>query len=354
MAGDEVRRRNNGGTSDVAATSTPQPEEKVLKNRPKASALRQQRLPAWQPIMTATTVIPAVFCVGIVFIPIGIALYLASDSVVEVRVPYDQCAIQPPTSLATCDVPFTIPKDMTGSVYFYYYLSNFYQNHRRYVKNRNDQQYLGKLDQVSECDPYDKDASGKNIVPCGAIANSMFNDTFILLARDGRQVQFSKAGVVWEVDEQRKFKNPEGWTSAMQCNGGGYENTAKPPNWPKPICEMEDGMTNVDFIVWMRTAALPNFRKLWRTHAPDQYFPNGLPAGDYTLRVLNYYPVASFGGQKEFIMSTTSWAGGKNGFLGVAYLVVGSLAILLGVIFIIIHIKFGHTVDELSNITRQH
>ena len=33
-----------------------------------------------------------------------------------------------------------------GPVYFYYYLENFFQNHRRYVKSRNDQQYLGKLD----------------------------------------------------------------------------------------------------------------------------------------------------------------------------------------------------------------
>ena len=34
---------------------------------------------------------------------------------------------------------------------------------------------------------------------------------------------------------------------------------------------------------------------------------------------------------------------GKNDFLGIAYLVVGSIAIVLGVIFVAIHIRFGHS-----------
>ncbi|KAK6015700.1 hypothetical protein OSTOST_18848, partial [Ostertagia ostertagi] len=66
------------------------------------------------------------------------------------------------------------------------------------------------------------------------------------------------------------------------------------------------------------------------------------------------YPVAVFGGRKSFVLSTTSWAGAKNSFLGIAYLVVGSLSIFLGIIFIGIHIKFGHSVNELSQVGTTH
>lgn len=41
--------------------------------------LRQQKLPAWQPILTASTVIPTVFGIGVVFLPVGVALFLASQ-----------------------------------------------------------------------------------------------------------------------------------------------------------------------------------------------------------------------------------------------------------------------------------
>ncbi len=61
-----------------------------------------------------------------------------------------------------------------GEVFFYYGLSNFYQNHRRYVKSRNDWQLLGHLDNTADCTPYET-RDDKVIVPCGAIANSMFN-----------------------------------------------------------------------------------------------------------------------------------------------------------------------------------
>lgn len=61
----------------------------------------------------------------------------------------------------------------------YYGLTNYYQNHRRYVKSRDDFQLLGKLSRTpsSDCAPYDYN-DNKPIAPCGAIANSLFSGKY--------------------------------------------------------------------------------------------------------------------------------------------------------------------------------
>jgi hypothetical protein len=77
-------------------------------------------------------------------------------------------------------------------------------------------------------------------------------------------------------------------------------------------------------MVWMRPAALSDFRKLYGR------FTQTIPKGTVlTFNVLSAFPVTSFSGTKSLVVSTLSWAGGKNPFLGVAYLVVGSLSIAL-------------------------
>lgn len=58
------------------------------------------------------------------------------------------------------------------------------------------------------------------------------------------------------------------------------------------------------FIVWMRTAGLPNFRKLYGKIQSD------LPAGDYYLEIINNFDVSSFEGSKHFVLSTTNVLGG--------------------------------------------
>ena len=47
------------------------------------------------------------------------------------------------------------------------------------------------------------------------------------------------------------------------------------------------------------------------------------------------YDVSGFEGEKHIILSTANAFGGKNYFLGIAYLVVGSLAIVIAILFLI-------------------
>lgn len=64
-------------------------------------------------------------------------------------------------------------------------------------------------------------------------------------------MEILKNEISWPSDRNVKFRNAES-----------YEGTAKPPYWEKSIKDM-GGFTNEALIVWMRTAALPTFRKLY-------------------------------------------------------------------------------------------
>lgn len=169
----------------------------------------------------------------------------------------------------------------------YYGLTNYYQNHRRYVKSRDDDQLLGRLENPpsSDCMPFDKDSNGNPIAPCGAIANSLFSDVLKLYANDGSPVPTIRRGIAWPSDRNIKFKNPPGDLKEA------LKNFVKPLNWKQELWELDtdpnnNGFENEDLIVWMRTAALPSFRKLYRKidHSQSGY-SDGLIKGNYTLKV---------------------------------------------------------------------
>ena len=79
----------------------------------------------------------------------------------------------------------------------------------------------------------------------------------------------------------------------------------------------------------MRTAGLPNFRKLYGK------LDNNLKAGEYKLNIRNNFNVSSFDGKKYFVLSTTNFLGGQNYFLAICYIIVGALCIMFGIIFFI-------------------
>jgi hypothetical protein len=78
-----------------------------------------------------------------------------------------------------CVIRFQIPYDLDPTVLLYYKLTNFYQNHRRYVKSLNTDQLKGDDKSAGDlesgdCKPLAR-RDGKPIYPCGLIANSLFN-----------------------------------------------------------------------------------------------------------------------------------------------------------------------------------
>ena len=193
-------------------------------------------------------------------------------------------------STCNCSITFTLTSSFQAPVYIYYGLTNFYQNHRRYVKSRDDDQLLGKsLNNTSinsDSSPYDYLNNTNTYpvyAPCGAIANSLFNDQFTVIYynQSSVQVPLIKTGIAWTSDKSTKFVNPSTWSNSLQ-----------PKRWRQSVYNLDtntnnSGYQNEDLIVWMRTAALPNFRKFHRIlDTSTSPFTSGLPAGSYTLNIV--------------------------------------------------------------------
>ncbi|CAF2173034.1 unnamed protein product [Brassica napus] len=149
--------------------------------------------------------------------------------------------------------------------------------------------------------PEDDATGGKPIVPCGLIAWSLFNGTYTL-SRNNTPLAVNKKGIAWKSDKEHKFGNrvfPKNFQKGNRTGGA----TLNPDI---PLSEQED------LIVWMRTAALPTFRKLYGKIETD------LENGDTIhVTVQNNYNTYSFSGKKKLVLLTTSWLGGKNNFLGI-------------------------------------
>jgi len=81
-------------------------------------------------------------------------------------------------------------------------------------------------------------------------------------------------------------------------------------------------MENEHFIVWMRTAGLPTFRKLWGRIETD------ISPGKYTIEIQNNFEVRPFKGKKSVVHATSNVLGGKNYFLAISFLAVGGASML--------------------------
>ena len=220
---------------DISEEEQKRREDKLeaLKN----NRFKQQTLRAWRPVPSygSTMIIFLVF--GLIFLTLGIALYVMSDHVSEAQVKYEANC---PDYNTTCTVDFTLGANIAGPVYFYYELGNFYQNHRRYVQSVSYPQIRGKVltnssSELSQCEPifynyqtgYNTSVDGTPLdpyavaAPCGLVAKSVFNDSYTLYSVKDTvktNITFNSNNIAWKTDIE-KFKNQPGdWEKTQWVN----------------------------------------------------------------------------------------------------------------------------------------
>ncbi len=130
------------------------------------------------------------FCV---FVPLGILTYNISNAVKYQEFSsysdLPECSLEGFDKDSTwgkeCTVQYTLEEDFGGdgdNIYFYYKLTNVYQNHRSYVKSRTEDQLQGDSSgDVSDCSPLER-YNGTRLLPCGLIAYSFFNGGYFSLS----------------------------------------------------------------------------------------------------------------------------------------------------------------------------
>ena len=165
-----------------------------MSKRPENSPFNQQRLRGWQPTITLNGLIGLFFAIGLLLLPLGIVLLTESANVKEFSVQYDSsdgkmdvpCSISEANANGNCSITYSFTEDVTGPLYVYYEISNFYQNHRRYVKSRSASQLMGSNlnydDVYDDCFPLVENST-MLLNPCGLIANSFFNGTYLFCVR---------------------------------------------------------------------------------------------------------------------------------------------------------------------------
>jgi len=378
-----VDQHQESDSDSVSEDETPV-VKKEKSRRPKENNFTQQKLKAIHPIITPKYVIPLFLLLAVIFIPLGAGMLYGALNVEDMTIDYTTCAdmsdsftdmpsekfnfnfkenitVTPkwkytlnktetdPDEQGLCHLQFQIPNDVGPAVFLLYKIENFYANHRRFAKSYSEYQLNGEASSLEvikdtvgqNCEPLSQNDDGVKYYPCGLIANSLFNDTFAGLTAVNETTddyEMTKKGIAWATNKNRfqktKYKASE---------------VAPPPNWIKMYPDgytdenLPDISTWQEFQNWMQTPGLSTFSKMALRNDDDV-----LKEGTYEVVVGLHWPVTEFDGNKSIYLTTRSVIGGRNPFLGIAWLVAGGICLLLSIAFLIINLVVPRKMGDTS------
>ena len=165
-------------------------------------------------------------------------------------------------------------------------------------------------------------------------------------------LKLDETGIAWKSDRVTNFVQVAGFTSQLNPSGANCD-TLLGKNGAKSYTDAAGlkhcfwypqeaqtqylyetypqispllGVTDEHFIVWMKTASLPTFRKLYGKLDGD------FKKGDViTFDLTANFEVRSMRANKALVLTTLNDFGAKNPYLGITYIVAGALSLFSAV-----------------------
>jgi len=290
-------------------------------------------------IMTLSSVVSCII--------IAVIVIVDSKSIVEQAVRYDniiECQVgdeTAPTLPKICSFDIEIKQDFNAPVYFYYSFKNFNQNHRRYVKSLSPSQLMGSdLEDLGFCAPDDTRVYDKEkIYPCGLHAYTFPPDR-ISVEVNGEALcpacDFTSDAIerssVWEYNGTW-VKDNIAWDTDVSMKFS-FVNSTKVVRtsqlWNETYGLIYPRVDDQDFIVWMRTALLSDFRKLYRVSETKS-----LSKGEMmTVNISNYWNNRKYDTEQWFVFTTVGSLGADNSAL-VAICAFTTMISIAGIILVL-------------------
>ena len=275
------------------------------------------QLRQWRSYISPRTSIIFLYIIGFLFIGLGTTFFVITGNSATYEIEYDEeCA-----GKENCTLWLNTTREISGRISIAFKLYGFYQNNRRLFESRSYPQMAGQfLDYsgLSICSPLisqnDMRDTPNLYAPCGLMPLSFFNDTYKWL--NTSVANFSEDDIAIESDKNL-------FTGLHK----GYNNSIR---WLDAMPDFPGGIQNEHFIVWMRTAAMPNFLKLYA-----KCINCTIPEGNYQIHINMNYPTTMFDGRRAIVLTTTSGLGSGSYFISTAYMLVGGISLIFATIFLL-------------------
>ncbi|KAH7137760.1 ligand-effect modulator 3 family [Dactylonectria macrodidyma] len=325
--------------------------------RPKDTPLKQQRMRAWQPVFSHKTSIKAFLGVGIVFLSIGAFWIARNKNISQVRFDYTRChkidlydepEVMPSENIIThlrastsghplpqwkrtnhsitfdgvtknytlCTITFLLPDDLQPPVLFYYHLTNFHQNHRKYVTSLDEAQLKGKASRRAR-DPIRAMGETRSSIPAEPLP-TLFNDTFAnprrfpagLIPDATKLTTYSMSTNGIASEQEKPLFKPTTYPVPNEPGNGNDIVMVPPPNWAER------------FLNGYHSGNMFN-------PADDEAFMEVMTRGLYQLQAFSHFPAHVYDGKKSIIITTASSGVSRNEYLSIACIAPGAISLAL-------------------------